>query len=81
VLKLLNSILKVQIRELPHGQAFAIYQQPVDTAAFDDYCFSQYVPLANTLPGLRSDEATLGEVMRAAGKYGVDLMMGKTRLI
>ena len=53
------------------AKLFAIYQQPADAAAFDDHYFSKQVPLAKTLPGLRSYEVTRGDVMGMAGKHGV----------
>ena len=40
------------------AKLFAVYQQPADTAAFDDYYFSKHAPLAKTLPGLRGYEVT-----------------------
>ena len=56
------------------ARLFAIYQQPADTAAFDDYCFNKHVPLTKTLPGLRSYEVTSGDVMGMAGKHGAYLV-------
>jgi len=56
------------------AKLFAIYQQPADTAAFDDYYFTKHVPLAKTLPGLRSYEVTQGDVMGAAGKHAAYLV-------
>ncbi len=56
------------------AKLFAIYQQPADTAVFDDYYFSKHVPLAKTIPGLRSYEVTRGDVMGMAGKHGVYLV-------
>lgn len=56
------------------AKLFAVYQQPADTAAFDDYYFSKHAPLAKTLPGLRSYEVTQGDVMGAAGKHGAYLV-------
>ena len=53
------------------ARLFAIYQQPADAAVFDDYYFRKQVPLAKTLPGLRSYEVTRGDVMGMAGKHGV----------
>jgi len=53
---------------------FAVYQQPQDPAAFDRYYFDQHVPLAKTIPGLRSYEVTRGDVMGMAGKHGVYLV-------
>ena len=53
------------------AKLFAIYQQPVDATAFDAYYFNKHVPLAKTLPGLRSYEVTRGDVMGMAGKHSV----------
>ncbi len=53
------------------AKLFAIYQQPADTAAFDSYYFGTHVPLAKTIPGLRSYEVTRGDVMGMAGKHAV----------
>ena len=56
------------------AKLIAIYQQPKDTRAFDDYYFNKHVPLAKTIPGLRSYEVTRGDVMGMAGKHGVYLV-------
>lgn len=56
------------------AKLFAIYQQPQDAAAFDDYYFNKHVPLAKTIPGLKSYEVTTGDVMGMAGKHGVYLV-------
>ena len=56
------------------AKPYAVYQQPKDTAAFDSYYFSKHVPLAKTIPGLRSYEVTKGDVMGMAGKHGVYLV-------
>lgn len=56
------------------AKLFAIYQQPADSAAFDAYYFGKHVPLAKTIPGLRSYEVTHGDVMGMAGKHGVYLV-------
>ncbi len=56
------------------AKLFAIYQQPADAAVFDDYYFNKHVPLAKTIPGLRSYEVTHGDVMGMAGKHGVYLV-------
>lgn len=56
------------------AKLFAIYQQPQDPAAFDAYYFSKHVPLAKTIPGLKSYEVTQGDVMGMAGKHGVYLV-------
>ncbi|MBU6438433.1 MAG: EthD family reductase, partial [Betaproteobacteria bacterium] len=56
------------------AKLFAVYQQPKDAAAFDAYYFGTHVPLAKTIPGLRSYEVTRGDVMGMAGKHGVYLV-------
>ncbi len=56
------------------AKLFAIYQQPADAAAFDNYYFDKHVPLAKTIPGLRSYEVTRGDVMGMSGKHGVYLV-------
>ena len=56
------------------AKLFAIYQQPTNAAAFDDYYFDKHVPLAKTIPGLRGYEVTHGDVMGMAGKHGVYLV-------
>lgn len=56
------------------AKLFAIYQQPQDPAAFDRYYFDKHLPLAKTLPGLKSYEVTRGDVMGMAGKHGVYLV-------
>ena len=56
------------------AKLYAVYQQPKDPAAFDSYYFSKHVPLAKTIPGLRSYEVTKGDVMGMAGKHGAYLV-------
>lgn len=56
------------------AKLYAVYQQPRDAAAFDAYYFNTHVPLAKTIPGLRSYEVTRGDVMGMAGKHGVYLV-------
>jgi uncharacterized protein (TIGR02118 family) len=56
------------------AKLFAIYQQPADPAAFDDYYFKKHVPLAKTVPGLKSYEVTRGDVMGTAGKHAAYLV-------
>lgn len=56
------------------AKLFAIYQQPKDPAAFDRHYFDKHVPLAKTIPGLRSYEVTRGDVMGMSGKHGVYLI-------
>ena len=56
------------------AKLFAIYQQPKDVTAFDDYYFNKHVPLAKTIPGLLSYEVTQADVMGMAGKHPVYLI-------
>lgn len=56
------------------AKLFAIYRQPEDDAAFDAYYFDTHVPLAKSIPGLRSYEVTRGNVMGMAGKHDVYLV-------
>ncbi len=56
------------------AKLFAVYQQPKDPAAFDKYYYGTHVPLAKTLPGLRSYEVTRGAVMGMGGKHAVYLV-------
>ncbi|MBL8515536.1 MAG: EthD family reductase [Betaproteobacteria bacterium] len=44
-------------------KVLAMYGQPIDAAAFDDYYFKTHVPLAKTLPGLIAYEVSRGPVM------------------
>ena len=56
------------------AKLYAIYQQPADPDAFDAYYFNTHVPLAKTIPGLRSYEVTKGDVMGMGGKHAVYLV-------
>ena len=44
-----------------------MYSKPADAAAFDDYYFNKHVPLAKTIPGLRSYEVNAGPVATPQG--------------
>jgi uncharacterized protein (TIGR02118 family) len=56
------------------AKLYAVYQQPKDAAAFDSYYFGKHVPLAKTIPGLKSYEVTQGDVMGMTGKHAVYLV-------
>src|SRR3954462_13546168 len=56
------------------AKIYAVYQQPKDRTAFERYYFERHVPLAKTIPGLRSYEITRGDVMDKAGKHSVYLV-------
>lgn len=46
----------------------ALYRKPQDTAAFDRHYASNHIPLAKTLPGLRSYEVSTGPVASGGGE-------------
>ena len=50
------------------AQIIALYKKPQDAVAFDSYYFSKHVPLAKTVPGLRSYEINAGPIGSAAGE-------------
>ena len=49
------------------AQVIAIYKTPADTAAFDAYYHATHLPLAKTMPGLRSYQISVGKVSTAPG--------------
>jgi len=49
------------------AQLIALYKKPSDTKAFDNYYASTHVPLAKTLPGLKSYQISTGPVGVAQG--------------
>ena len=56
------------------AKLIAIYKQPADQAAFDQYYFDKHAPLAKTIPGLRSYEVSQGDVMGMGGKHDAYLV-------
>lgn len=56
------------------AQVLALYKKPADAAAFDAYYFGKHVPLAKTLPGLRSYHVSSGPVGGGAGESGLHLV-------
>lgn len=46
---------------------YALYRTPSDPAAFERYYFDRHVPLAKTIPGLRSYEVTRGPIAAMGG--------------
>ena len=56
------------------AQLIALYQKPQDAAAFDRYYYSTHVPLAKTVPGLRSYTVSEGVVASGAGPSNVHLV-------
>jgi uncharacterized protein (TIGR02118 family) len=53
--------------ESPMARILVLYNQPADPAAFDRYYFETHVPLASTIPGLRSYVVNAGAVGAVAG--------------
>ena len=49
------------------AKVYALYRTPTDAAAFERYYFDKHVPLAKTLPGLRSYEVTRGPIAAMGG--------------
>ena len=56
------------------AQVIALYKKPADAAAFDAYYYGTHVPLAKTLPGLRSYHVNSGPVSTPAGEAPLHLV-------
>ena len=52
----------------------AVYKKPKDAAAFNAYYFAKHVPIAKTLPGLRSFRVSDGAVGLPSEPGGVHLV-------
>ena len=52
----------------------AVYKTPKDKAVFDAYYYSKHVPLARTIPGLRSYEVSDGAIGLPVDPAGVHLI-------
>src|SRR5260221_14339190 len=52
----------------------ALYKKPADAATFDKYYYSTHVPLAKTLPGLRSYAVSTGAIGSPAGEVPFHLV-------
>jgi uncharacterized protein (TIGR02118 family) len=52
----------------------AVYKTPKDAGAFNAYYFSKHVPIAKTLPGLRSYQVSDGAVGLPIESGGVHLI-------
>jgi len=50
------------------AKLIALYKKPADAAAFDAHYAATHVPLAKTLPGLRSYEVSAGPIGTPAGE-------------
>jgi uncharacterized protein (TIGR02118 family) len=49
------------------ANVYALYRTPTDVAAFEHYYMEKHVPLAKTLPGLRSYEITRRPLVALGG--------------
>lgn len=49
------------------AKLMVLYKKPADSAAFDSYYFSNHVPIAKKIPGLRGYEVSNGPVGTPAG--------------
>ncbi|CAN5590759.1 EthD family reductase [soil metagenome] len=49
------------------AKLLVMYSKPANAAAFDAYYFNKHVPLAKTIPGLRSYEVNAGAVVTPQG--------------
>ena len=56
------------------AHVLALYKTPADPAAFDAHYFGTHVPLAKTLPGLRSYQVNSGAVSTPAGAASLHLV-------
>lgn len=56
------------------AQLIALYKKPADAAAFDKHYYATHIPLAKTLPGLRSYEVSTGPVGGGAGESAYHLV-------
>ena len=56
------------------AKLMVLYKTPKDPAAFDAYYFGTHVPLAKTLPGLRSYEVNVGPIATPAGASDTHLV-------
>lgn len=52
----------------------ALYKKPADPAAFDAYYYGSHLPLAKTLPGLRSYHVNAGPIGTPAGEAALHLV-------
>jgi uncharacterized protein (TIGR02118 family) len=56
------------------ASVIALYKKPADPAAFDAYYYGTHVPIAKTLPGLRSYTVSAGPVSAPEGAAPLHLV-------
>jgi uncharacterized protein (TIGR02118 family) len=55
------------------AHVLALYKKPADAAAFDKHYYGTHVPLAKSMPGLRSYLVSTGPVAAGGGDSGLHL--------
>src|SRR3981081_1105236 len=56
------------------AKVIALYKKPADPAAFDSYYWSTHMPLAKTLPGLRTYEVSTGPIGTPQGEASLHML-------
>lgn len=56
------------------AKLMVLYKTPKDPAAFDAYYFNTHVPIAKTLPGLKSYEVNTSPIVGPAGPSDTHLI-------
>ena len=56
------------------AKLLVLYNKPADAAAFDAYYFGKHVPLAKTIPGLRSYRVSSGPVTSGGAESELHLV-------
>ena len=56
------------------AKLLVLYNKPADAAAFDAYYFNKHVPLAKTIPGLRSYEVNASPIGTPQGPSPLHLI-------
>jgi uncharacterized protein (TIGR02118 family) len=55
-------------------KVIALYKKPADPAAFDFHYWSTHMPLAKTMPGLRTYEVSTGPIGTPAGEASLHML-------
>jgi uncharacterized protein (TIGR02118 family) len=56
------------------AKVIALYKKPADPAAFDSYYWSTHMPLAKTLPGLRTYEVSTSPIGTPTGEASLHML-------
>jgi uncharacterized protein (TIGR02118 family) len=57
------------------AQLVVMYKTPKDPAAFDEHYFARHVPLAKTIPGVRTYDVSQGPIATPAGPSAYHLVV------